>query len=130
MDEAQALADRVAVIVAGRIVASGPPATIGGRDSARKRIRFVLPAGTEPADLPLPVTLDDGGTVTAEVDEPTRALHELTGWALARGTALGGLSIERPSLEDVYLSLTGPPGRSEESAASARQPQPTGGSKS
>lgn len=45
MDEAQALADRVAVIAAGQIVAAGPPATIGGRDTAQARIRFGLPPG-------------------------------------------------------------------------------------
>jgi ABC-2 type transport system ATP-binding protein len=52
MDEAQALADRVAVIAAGQIVAAGPPATIGGRDTAQARIPFGLPPGQAGADLP------------------------------------------------------------------------------
>ena len=52
MDEAQALADRVAVISGGQIVAEGTPATIGGRDTARTRIRFALPPGCTAADLP------------------------------------------------------------------------------
>jgi len=106
MDEAQALADRVAVIASGRIVASGTPATIGGRDSARKRISFRLPPGVDAADLPLPVTHGSDRMVAAEVDEPTQALHELTGWALQRGTPLDGLTVEQPSLESVYLGLT------------------------
>src|SRR5580693_3410058 len=53
MDEAQALADRVAVISRGQLVAMGSPSTIGGRDSAKSRIRFALPAGYTPADLPV-----------------------------------------------------------------------------
>ena len=60
MDEAQALADRVAVIVAGQIVAHGPPATIGGRDTAQARIRFALPAGRTAGDLPFDVVPGDG----------------------------------------------------------------------
>ncbi|WP_042370854.1 ABC transporter ATP-binding protein [Streptacidiphilus neutrinimicus] len=106
MDEAQALADRVAVIAAGRIVATGTPATIGGRDHALKRIRFTLPDGCSPDDLPVPVDVEADGTVTASVAEPTRVLHQLTGWALDRGLVLNGLTVEQPSLEDVYLGLT------------------------
>ncbi|WP_042377506.1 ABC transporter ATP-binding protein [Streptacidiphilus melanogenes] len=106
MDEAQALADRVAVIADGRIVATGTPATIGGRDHALKRIRFTLPDGCSPADLPVPVSVEDDGAVTASVAEPTLALHRLTGWALDRGLLLDGLTVEQPSLEDVYLGLT------------------------
>jgi ABC-2 type transport system ATP-binding protein len=106
MDEAQVLADRVAVIAAGRIVAEGTPATIGGRDSALTRIRFALPTGAAVADLPVPAAVTDG-VVTVEVDEPTGVLHRLTGWALDRGTTLPQLQVERPSLEDIYLRLTG-----------------------
>jgi len=107
MDEAQALADTVAVISAGQIVATGTPSTIGGRDTALTRIRFVLPRGAALADLPLPTVSLDDGTVTAEVGESTSALHELTGWALRRGTPLERLTVDQPSLEDVYLTLTG-----------------------
>ncbi|MEY9962507.1 ABC-2 type transport system ATP-binding protein [Streptacidiphilus sp. MAP12-16] len=130
MDEAQALADQVAVIVSGRIVASGTPATIGGRDSARKRIRFALPPGVDAENLPLPVTGRAGRMVTVEVDEPTRALHELTGWALRRDILLDGLTIEQPSLEDVYLSLADPLTGQAASAPGAPQLQSTSRSRS
>jgi ABC-2 type transport system ATP-binding protein len=107
MDEAQALADRVAVLAGGQIVAGGTPATIAGRDHAQARIRFTLPAGYAAADLPLPATVGDGGTVTVTAAEPTVALHQLTGWALQQGIVLAGLAVDQPSLEDVYLRLTG-----------------------
>jgi ABC-2 type transport system ATP-binding protein len=116
MDEAQVLADRVAVIAAGRIVAEGTPATIGGRDSALARIRFTLPAGAAVADLPVPAAVADG-VVTVEVDEPTAVLHRLTGWALERGSTLPQLRVERPSLEDIYLRLTGSSGEDGEDRA-------------
>src|SRR6266567_301581 len=106
MDEAQVLADRVAVIAAGQIVAEGTPATIGGCDLATTRIRFVLPTGMDANDLPVTATVTNG-MVTIEADEPTGVLHELTGWALGRGTTLPQLSVDRPSLEDIYLRLTG-----------------------
>ncbi|MEU9479219.1 ABC transporter ATP-binding protein [Streptomyces sp. NPDC048191] len=107
MEEAQELADRVAVIADGRIVAEGSPATLGGRDTARARIRFRLPPGTTLADLPVSATPGADGLVTVDSAEPTRALHRLTDWALRRDTVLPGLTVERPSLEDVYLRLTG-----------------------
>ncbi len=107
MEEAQALADRVAVISGGQIVAEGTPSTIGGRDTARARIRFTLPAGYAPADLPVGAGGSDG-LITVETADPTRTLHELTGWALQRGLVLAGLSVDQPSLEDIYLRLTGP----------------------
>jgi ABC-2 type transport system ATP-binding protein len=109
MDEAQALADRLAVISAGQVVAEGTPAAIGGRDQARARIRFALPDGCRPADLPLDAVAGDG-LVIVETTEPTGALHLLTGWALRRGAALAGLTVDQPSLEDVYLRLTGETG--------------------
>jgi ABC-2 type transport system ATP-binding protein len=110
MEEAQALADRVAVISGGRIVAEGTPATIGGRDTARTRIRFALPAGYTAADLAADAVPDDG-LITVETAEPTRTLHELTGWALRHGTVLDRLTVDRPSLEDIYLRLTDHDGR-------------------
>ncbi|MGI8492782.1 MAG: ABC transporter ATP-binding protein [Acidimicrobiales bacterium] len=82
MEEAQQLADRLAVIASGQIVAEGTPATIGGRDTARSRVRFALPSGCGPADLPVPVELGADGLAEIEVDEPTEVLHHLTGWAL------------------------------------------------
>ena len=115
MDEAQALADRLAVISAGQVVAEGTPATISGRDQARARIRFELPDGCHPADLPLDAAMTGDGLVTIETAEPTGALHLLTGWALHRGKVLAGLTVDQPSLEDVYLRLTDETGPSERS---------------
>ncbi len=105
MDEAQSLADRICVIAAGEIVAEGSPQTIGGRGTAAACIRFTLPEGLDLADLPLPARAGDG-RVMLETATPTRTLHELTGWAVARGLELPGLEVVRPSLEDVYLELT------------------------
>ena len=117
------LADQVAVLSDGQVVAQGTLADIGGRASAQTQIRFVLPAGCLAADLPAwarpPVDPaaepaagpaarpEPGDLVTVAVSEPTRALHELTSWALQRGLVLDQLTVEPPSLEDVYIHLTG-----------------------
>ena len=106
MDEAQYLADRVAVIAAGRIVAEGDPNSIGGRDSGLALIRFALPDGLSVETLPVSAKLD-GDLVVIEASEPTRTLFTLTSWALDRGVELQGLTVSRPSLEDVYLDLVG-----------------------
>jgi ABC-2 type transport system ATP-binding protein len=103
MDEAQALADRIAVIAAGRIVADGTPASIGGRDTAAVRVRFALPPDASP---PLPLKVQPDGTYVVETADEVRLLHLLTGWSLESGVPLHGLTIERPTLEDVYLALT------------------------
>ena len=110
MDEAQYLADRVAVISNGLIVAEESPATIGNRERARARIRYRLTDGAvPPADLTAPPG-PDGLTELVHDDLPT-ALHRLTGWALEQHVDLTGLEVIRPSLEDVYLELTdSPPG--------------------
>jgi ABC-2 type transport system ATP-binding protein len=108
MDEAQHLADRICVMAGGEIVAEGGPDTIGGRHAAAARIRFQLPDGVDLAALPLPAGADDG-RVVLETLTPTRTLHELTAWAVARGLELPGLEVVRPSLEDVYLELTRTP---------------------
>jgi ABC-2 type transport system ATP-binding protein len=107
MEEAQRLADRVAVIVAGRIVAQGPPASLGGREAGDAVISFRLPDGTAVADLPpgLPAPAVDDGLVSLHTPEPTAALHVLTGWAVGRGAELRALTVARPTLEDVYLRL-------------------------
>jgi len=108
MDEAQFLADRVAVMAAGRIVAEGPPATLGKRDRAQAEIRFRLPEHTVlPAHVDAAARSD--GFVEMRVDDPVRALHELTSWAIQHRVELDGLEVTRPTLEDVYLSLTAPP---------------------
>jgi ABC-2 type transport system ATP-binding protein len=105
MDEAQRLADRVAIIVAGRIVAEGPPDGIG-RGAAASEIRFRLPRGIGPAAVPAAGLELDGGFATIRTSEPERTLHELTGWALEHRLELVGLEVGAPSLEDVYLEIT------------------------
>jgi len=107
MDEAQALADEVAVIAAGEIVARGTPETLGGRDTAKARVRFALPEGHSADELPVAVSPDGEEMVTVEADDPTEVLHQLTGWALGNNTTLPRLIVDRPSLEDVYIRLTG-----------------------
>jgi ABC-2 type transport system ATP-binding protein len=106
LDEAQNLADRIAIIDHGRIIAEGAPDTLGGRDGAAV-IRFMLPPGSSVDELPLAGARMDGSRVEVEVAAPTRALYELTGWAVQRGLELEQLEVDRPSLEDVYLELTG-----------------------
>jgi ABC-2 type transport system ATP-binding protein len=107
MDEVEALADRVAVLFGQEIVASGTPESIGGRDLGAVTIRFRLPDGVAECDLPVPVSsLYDDGYVEIRTEDELRLLHDLTGWALAGGHQLTGLSVLRVSLEDVYLGLT------------------------
>jgi ABC-2 type transport system ATP-binding protein len=93
LDEAQALADRVAIIKGGLILVEGRPRELGRS------------AGTE---APYRISYRNGGgtLVERETDDPTLLLHELTGAALARGERLTSLSVTRPTLEDVYLELT------------------------
>jgi ABC-2 type transport system ATP-binding protein len=106
MDEAQYLADRVAVIAAGRIVAEGTPATLAGRDTARARLRYRPPEGaTPPADLTAEPAAD--GWIELAPEDLTATLHRLTGWAIEHGVAIDDLQIIRPSLEEIYLQLTG-----------------------
>ena len=105
MEEARRLADRIAIIDHGRIVAEGTPETLGGRDGGAV-IRFSLPAGSRVDDLPLAGGRVNGSMVEVDVVSPTRALHELTSWALSKGVELDNLEVDRPSLEDVYLELT------------------------
>ena len=117
MDEAQYLADRVAVISAGQIVAEGDPGTLAGRDRAGTTIRFRLP---ESARLPEAVSQKatvKGGIVELKAEDPTQILFELTSWAVASHVSLAGLEVTRPSLEDVYLEIT----RESASAAAAAE---------
>ena len=114
MEEAQTLADRVAIIAAGRIVASGSPDDIGGDREQRTEISFRLPAGVRAPDLPFAVRTGariDAGAVSLSAEDPVPILRELTNWAAERGVGLPGLTVGSPSLEDVYLELTeGPDG--------------------
>jgi ABC-2 type transport system ATP-binding protein len=89
LDEAEQLADRVAVLAQGRIVASGTPAELTGSVRATE-IRY----------------RENGREVVVETEEPTRVLNEITSRALAERWELDGLQVRRPSLEEVYLSLT------------------------
>ena len=93
LEEAQALADRVAIVKDGRVVAEGAPAELAG-ESTRYRVAY----------------RDNGHVREHETDDPTALLHRLTTAALADGRTLDGLSVTRPSLEDVYLRLTGEAG--------------------
>jgi len=111
MDEAQALADRIAVIADGELLALGPPETIGGRNRAESVVRFALPPDMEPAGLPLPDGFrHDEGVVTVRTAEPVRLLYTLTAWSIRTDVPIDGLTVTRPSLEDIYLELTGKAG--------------------
>jgi ABC-2 type transport system ATP-binding protein len=89
LDEAQSLSDRVAIVKDGMIVAEGPPAELGvGGD--RYRVAYDR----------------NGSRVEIETEDPTELLHRLTGEALERGERLSGLTVSRPTLEEVYLELT------------------------
>jgi ABC-2 type transport system ATP-binding protein len=106
MDEAQRLADRVAIIAGGRIVAEGPPDGLGDRESRPASVSFQLPPGTAAGELPIEVVVGEDGEASLHTSTPVEALHRLTGWALERSVELGGLEVRRPSLEDIYLELT------------------------
>jgi ABC-2 type transport system ATP-binding protein len=90
MDEAQRLADRVAVIARGQVVARGTPEDLGGREDRPTTISYRI----------------DGEQRTLQTTKPVEALHELTGRALSEGLRLEALEATRPNLEDVYLALT------------------------
>jgi ABC-2 type transport system ATP-binding protein len=105
MDEAQNLADRVAVIVDGVIVAQGHPDTIGERQESATLIEFRVAPGTK--GMPDPFSCDADGLVVVRVEDVVAALHDLTSWALRTGITLERLAVTRSSLEDAYLDLTG-----------------------
>jgi ABC-2 type transport system ATP-binding protein len=90
MDEAQRLADRVAIIAGGEVVARGTPEDLGDRESQATRITYRR----------------GGEEFALETATPVKTLNELTGEALEQGVELEGLEVKRPSLEDVYLELT------------------------
>jgi ABC-2 type transport system ATP-binding protein len=109
MDEAQALADRVAVMADGAIVASGAPDELGGREERPAEIRFRLPAGVGAGELPSLNGAEvgiEGDAVLVTTADGLAATHRLTGWALDRGLSLRGFTVQRPTLEDLYLELT------------------------
>ena len=95
MDEAQNLADRVAVIAAGRIVAEGTPDTIAGRDVSAALVSFRTPDGVDAATLPLPDNAESSdGRVVFSSQTPTRDLAPLVAWADERGVELEGLTVD------------------------------------
>jgi ABC-2 type transport system ATP-binding protein len=109
MDEAEHLADRIAVIAAGRIVAQGTPQTLGGRDRLPATISFTPPTGVTPQALPADLQARaerDGDRLVLTSQHPLVHVRRLADWALARGLDLPDLDVRRPSLEDVYLHLT------------------------
>jgi ABC-2 type transport system ATP-binding protein len=106
MDEAQNLSDRVAIISSGKILAEGPPSSLGSGTETGTMITFRLPEG-----IRLPESLAKGakerdGLVEMQPLHAVRTLNELTGWALELDIDLEGLRVARPTLEDVYLELT------------------------
>ncbi|HEX2240685.1 MAG TPA: ABC transporter ATP-binding protein [Actinomycetota bacterium] len=107
MDEAQHLADRVAIIVDGRIVVEGPPQSLGGTELAETRISFVL--STDAPKLPRSLSnqfVQSDGRYELTTSQPEKVLHQLTAWALEKKTTLDNLTVRRGSLEEVYLELT------------------------
>ena len=110
LEEAEFLADRVAVIVEGKIVVEGTPESLTAR-AGETVIRFRLPAGTTAAELPVTIAAtSQAGVLELSTSTPTADLASLTGWATAQGFELDGITVTRPTLEDVYLDLAAPAG--------------------
>ena len=110
MDEAQHLANRVAVMNAGQIIAMGRPEELGGRDLRPAEIRFSLPADWSLGDLPdVPCEQRslEGDRVLVVTKEPVLAAQRITTWAVDNDVDLGHFSVSQPTLEDIYLELTG-----------------------
>ena len=109
MEAAERLADRIAIIAAGKIIAEGTPRTLGGRDTSEARITFTLPPEAAAADLPATLAeraeAHSDGRVQMISAGVADDLHVLSGWALDRGIDLDDLEVRRPTLEDVYLAL-------------------------
>lgn len=108
MDEAEHLADRVAVIVGGEIVAEGAPRELAGRAVAGTAVSFMLPPGAPslPPELGGSFTASNA-TMSCQTKQPARLLHDLTAWALDHDVELIALNVSQPTLEDVFLELTG-----------------------
>jgi ABC-2 type transport system ATP-binding protein len=113
MDEAQHLANRVAIMRAGEIVARGRPDELGGRDRRPAEIRFRLPDDCSVDRLPeLPGQereVDGENRVLILTREPVAGAQRLTTWALENHVELEHFSVSQPTLEDIYLELTGSP---------------------
>ncbi len=109
MEEAEYLADRVAILVKGAIVAEGSVEELVRR-GAHTTIHFRVEGPSPPGHLAAEPA-GDGGSYVITTVEATAALHRLTGWALEEGVELQELTVAAPSLEDVFLSLAGSSGR-------------------
>lgn len=109
MEEAERLADRIAVIAAGQIVAEGTPDSLGSRHLTGAEISFTVPAGARPEQLPVGLGatgIDAGGKARVRCEDPVSAMFSLTRWALENDHELPDLELRRPTLEEVYLHLT------------------------
>lgn len=110
MEEADYLADRIAVIARGRIVAEGTAESLAQQVTKGSRIRFTLPEGTAvsefPADMAQSVTAASNGKVELETGTPLPTIGALAIWAAQRGVDIPDLEVSRPTLEDAYLKLT------------------------
>jgi ABC-2 type transport system ATP-binding protein len=117
MEEAERLADRIAVIAAGQIVSEGTPQTLGDRQLEAARIVFSVPVGSSPAEIPTELTprvcQEADGRLLIASESVAQDLYVLAGWAIERGLELHDLEVSRPTLEDVYLQLTTDPDHSE-----------------
>jgi ABC-type multidrug transport system ATPase subunit len=112
MDEAQHLADRAAVIQAGRLMALARPDELGAPEDRATVVKLPLPPRQSIVDLP-PLegrTSRDNGALVVRTGSPVPDVHALTGWALDHGLDPTGLTVTRPSLEEIYLRLTGEAG--------------------
>ena len=101
MDEAENLADRIAVIAQGKLVAEGTPATLGGREEMPASVSFRFSAGIE-----YPHGRRENGRIVLESMHPLHAVAALAAWADAQKVEIEDLDVRKPSLEDVYLELT------------------------
>jgi ABC-2 type transport system ATP-binding protein len=115
MEEAQALADRVAILAAGRVAAEGPPAQLGSDRTTRIAFRLQPKQIAElPASVRAVIETRNSSKVSLRVRDPVPVLRDLTNWSADRHVPLEDLEVRRPSLEDVYLELTGDGSRTEE----------------
>jgi ABC-2 type transport system ATP-binding protein len=110
MDEAQHLADRLCILRSGEVVAAGTAAELTSKAGGGTVVRFRLPDGVrvDAIAAACDVTPNVSGTqVTLTSDHPQTTLYKLTGWAEQHAVELDGLEVTRPSLDDVFLELTG-----------------------
>ena len=108
MDEAERLADRVAIIAQGEVVAEGTPGELV-RGEGSTVIRFQTPPGADAPPEELGAKPAGGGGYAIATAEPTGSLHRLTGWAVEQGVELEELTVSTPTLEDVFIRLVGAP---------------------